>query len=139
MPESLASRPLSALLAEISFYIAVICMSSLLGKEVHWSGTITNLSHRDVTPNFHLQAPGPSYREDDMYKVQSLPNQILAPVLFRVSPFKDDRIFFSHFLGECLQSLFTTATMTCGMLGCIKYVGQVFLFVSRYMFNRVHR
>ena len=80
----------------------------------------------DVTPNFHLQVPGPSHREDVMYKVQGSPNQTLGPILF---PFKDGCILLSHLLGECLQSLFTTATMTCGMLGCIKYVGQVSLFI----------
>ena len=89
-------------------------------------GTLERDYKSDVTPNFHLQAPGPSHREDDMYKVQCSPNQTLGPILF---PFKDSCILLSHFLGECLQSLFTTATMTYGMLGCIKYVGQLSLLI----------
>ena len=69
-------------------------------------------------------SPGPSYREDVMYKVQFSPIQLLRPILF---PFKVGCVLLSDFLAKCLQSPFTTVTTTCGMLGCIKFVGRGFL------------
>ena len=36
-------------------------------------------------------------------------------------------------LRECLQSLFTIATMTSGMLGCIRYVSQILFFFPRFV------
>jgi hypothetical protein len=56
-----------------------------------------------------------------MYKVQTL-----VPIPF---PSKEGCEFLSHFPGKCLQSLFTTAITTYGMLGCIKFVGQLYLFI----------
>ena len=107
-----------------------VCSGKAYIRAVLLISHIEMMSLRTSTCQCNCQAPGPSYREDDMYKVQSSPNQTLGPVLFR--------ILLSHFLGQCLLSLFTTATMTCGMLGCIKYVRQVFyLFV--YTLNRVRR
>jgi hypothetical protein len=124
----MASRPLAAL-AEISIKFK---LSSLLGKgselERYYKSEVTSMSLR--TSQTSTSSPGPSYREDDMYKVQSSPNQSLRPILF---PFKVGCVLLSVFLGKCLQSLFTTATTTCGMLGCIKFVGTGFLFICAHV------